>query len=150
MEAIDVFGPKLSAMLVVLAVVYFLISFAPVWWPALKAFRAKPRLPRPLLFVATVAALVYGVFSFLAFAVLLPVEAYGIFIAPSLETAAVGYGAGLLRISGFFTDYWWVLVPPVQFLLTWYITAQVGRRWAHICAAPPNYSFKPKPLRGSA
>ncbi|WP_145985441.1 hypothetical protein [Marilutibacter maris] len=90
------------------------------------------------------AALVYGVFSFLGFAVLLPIEAYSIFIAPSLEAANVTHGAGLLRISGFLANYWWVLVPPAQLLLTWYMTAQVGRCWAHICTAPSNSSFKPK------
>jgi hypothetical protein len=102
------------------------------------------------LFVGTVAALVYGVFSFLAIAVLLPLEAYGIFVAPQLEAAGMAAGAGLLRISGFFVRYWWVFIPPVQLALTWYITSHVGRRWAHICEAPPNNSFKPTPLRGAA
>jgi hypothetical protein len=148
MEAIELFGPKLGAMIIVLASVYFVISFAPVWLPSLKAFRRKSRLPRPFLFVGTVAALVYGVFSFLAFAVLLPVEAYGIFIAPQLEAAGMASGAGLLRVSRFFVSYWWVFVPPVQLALTWYITSQVGRQWAYICAAPPNSSFKPKPVLG--
>ena len=150
MEAIELVGPKLGAMIIALASVYFIVSFAPVWLPAIKAFRPKSRLPRPFLFVGTVAALVYGVFSFLAFAVLLPVEAYGIFIAPQLEAAGMAAGAGLLRVSRFFVNYWWVFVPPVQLALTWYITSQVGRRWAYICAAPPNNSFKPNPLRGSA
>ena len=137
-------------MIAVLAFAYFLISFVPVWWPALVAFRRNARLPRPLLFVTTVAALVYGVFSFLAFAVLLPIEAYGIFIAPQLEAAGLANGAALLRISGFFTDYWWLLVPPVQLVLTWQVTRRLGGRWGHICASPPNNSFKPNPLRGSA
>ena len=149
MEVIELFGPKLGAMIISLALVYFVISFAPVWLPAIKAFRRGSRLPRPFLFVGTVAALVYGAFSFLAFAFLLPVEAYGIFIAPQLEAAGMVTGAGLLRASRFFVTYWWVFVPPIQLALTWYITSQVGQRWAHICAAPNN-SFKPKPLHGAA
>lgn len=150
MEAIELFGPKLSAMIIVLGLAYFIISFAPVWVPAIKAFRRKSRLPRPFLFISTVAALVYGVFSFLAFAVLLPVEAYGIFIAPQLEIAGIAAGTGLLRTSRFFVNYWWLLVPPVQLALTWYITLQVSRRWVYICAAPPNNSFKPTPRGGAA
>lgn len=150
MEAVELFGPKLGAMIIALALAYFIISFAPVWLPAIKAFRRKSRLPRPFLFVGTVAALVYGVFSFLAFAVLLPVEAYGIFIAPQLEAAGMEAGAGLLRISRFFVSYWWAFVPPVQLALTWYITSQVGRRWAHICAAPPSNSYKPMSLHETA
>ena len=150
MELIDLFGPKLSAMIAGLSLAYFLISFAPVWWPALVAFRRNARLPRPLLFVATVAALVYGMFSFFAFAVLLPIEAYGIFIAPQLQASGIANGAGLLRVSGFFANYWWLLVPPVQLAPTWQVTKRLGRRWEHICASPPNNSFKPNPLRGSA
>src|SRR5690606_14583206 len=150
MEAVDLFGPKLVAMMIAIASAYFIISFAPIWLPAIKAFRRKSRLPRPFLFVGTVAALAYGVFSFFAFAVLLPVEAYGIFIAPQLDAAGIATGAGLLRVSRFFVNSVWAFVPPIQLALTWYITAQVGRRWAQICAAPPNNSFKPTPLRGAA
>lgn len=150
MEAIDLFGPTLSAMIIAIALVYFVISFAPIWMPAVAVLRSQPRLPRPFLFIGTVAALVYGVLSFLAFAVLLPVEAYGIFVAPQLEAAGMPVGAGLLRISGFFVNYWWVFIPPVQLALAWYVTSRVGRRWPHICAAPPNDSFKPTPPRGAA
>ena len=135
MEAIEVFGAKQSAMIAALAAVYFLVSFAPVLWPALKAFRRSPRFSRPFLFVATVAALVYGVFSFITFAILLPVQMYSIFIAPSLESAGLAYGSGVLRISWFFTEFWWILIPPIQLVLTWFVTVQVGRRWEHICKA---------------
>lgn len=138
MDAIEVFGPKLAALLAGVALAYALLSFAPVWWPAIVARRARPTLPRRWLFVGVVAALVYGVFSFLAFAFLLPIEVYGIYIAPQLEEAGIANGSSLLQISGFFAEYWWVLVPPTQLVLTWYVTKSVKARWAHICAAPPN------------
>lgn len=146
MKAVEIFGPGLSALIVAMAVVYCLISFAPVWWPALFAFRRRAAFPRPYLFVGTVAALVYGVFSFLAFAILVPVEAYSIFIAPQLEAAGIAYGAWVVRGAGFFVNYWWLLLPPVQFALSWIITLKVGRRWEHICAAPSDTSFKSNPL----
>ncbi|MFT3667523.1 MAG: hypothetical protein QM795_02770 [Pseudoxanthomonas sp.] len=130
-----------------MAVAYFLVSFAPVWWPALWAFRRRRSWPRPFLFVGIVAALVYGVFSFLGFAILLPMEAYGIFIAPQLEAADIVHGAWLVGISRFFANYWWLLIPPAQFAMTWIITRQVGRRWEHICAAPPDEPTGPNPLR---
>ncbi len=138
MGAIEMFGPKLSALLAAAALAYALLSFAPVLWPAIVARRVRPTLPRRWLFVGVVAALVYGVFSFLAFAVLLPIEVYGIYIAPQLEEAGFANSSSLLQFSGFLADYWWVLVPPTQLLLTWYVTKSVKARWAHICAAPPN------------
>jgi hypothetical protein len=150
MEVIEVFGAKMTALMAAIAIAYFLVSFAPILWPAVVAWRNSPRLSRPFVFVTVVAALVYGTFSFLGFALLLPVEAYSIFVAPSLESAGISPGVRVLRISRFFAEYWWIFVPPVQFVLTWFVTAYVGRRWQHICAAPPNNSFKPNPLRGSA
>lgn len=149
MGAIEIFGPGLSALIVAMAVVYCLISFAPVWWPAVFAFRRRAAFPRPYLFVGTVAALVYGVFSFLAFAILVPVEAYSIFIAPQLESAGLAHGAWLLSVARFFANYGWLLVPPVQLALTWIITLKVGRRWEHICAAPSIDPSAPNPPLGA-
>ena len=150
MKVIEVFGVGMTALIVAIAAIYSIVSFAPVLWPAFVAWRNRPDLPRPVAFVAVVAALVYGAFSFIGFSVLLPVEAYGVFVAPSLEASGATYGAGMLRVSRFFTEYWWLLVPPIQLGLTWFITGQVGRRWQHICSAPPNNAFKPTPLRGAA
>lgn len=150
MDAINALGPKLSALLALAAVAYALLSFAPILWPAIATWRTRPLLPHRWLFIGVVAALVYGAFSFLAFAILLPVEAYGIFVAPQLEESGVAAGRPLLRASGFAAKYWWLLIPPVQLLLTWYITRQLKARWAHICTPPPDNSIKPNPLRGSA
>ena len=150
MDAIEAFGPELAATMLLIAVAYTLLAFAPVWWPAIVVHRSKPPMPRRLLFVLVVAALVYGAFSFLAFAIILPVELYGIFVAPQLEQSGVAAGTNVLRVSGFLVRYWWLLVPPAQLLLTWYVTKRVGERWAQFWAVPPNHSFKPTPLRGAA
>ena len=150
MEAIEALGPKFSALLILVALAYVLLSFAPLWWPAIVAWRTRPALPRRLLFIGVCAALVYGVFSFLAFALIIPVEAYGIFVAPQLEESGIAVGAPVLLVSGFVAEYWWLLIPPTQLGLTWYVTRQLKARWAHILAAPPNNSSKPMPLRGTA
>ena len=150
MKAFDVFGPKMSLMLSIIAAGYFLLSFWPILWPAWLAYRRRSWLPRPILFILTVAALVYGCLSFLAFALLLPIEVYGIYVAPSLETAGVPAGRPLLNVTHFFATYWWLMIPPAYVAVTWVVTLQVGRRWQHICSAPPNNSFKPNSLRESA
>ena len=95
-------------------------------------------MPRRTLFVAVVAALVYGVFSFLAFVVILPIEVYGIFVTPVLEEAGLAYGEQVLSITGFVREYWWLLVPVTQLVLTSRITKHLIGRWSHICAAPPD------------
>ena len=132
---IEVFGPKLSALIVALGVAYFLFSFAPVIWPAWIAFRHKPSMRRPWFFIGLVAALVYGLFSFLAFALLVPVELYGAFVAPSLEAASISYGAPVLAASRFVVRYWWLAVPPIQLLLTWWVCRRLRQRWERVCDA---------------
>ena len=139
MEIIDAFGPKLIALMSIVALAYVLLTFAPLWWPAIVAWRARPALPRPWLFIGVVAALVYGVFSFLAFAIILPVEAYGIFVVPQLEDAGIAPpGVPVIRVFGIVVDSWWLLIPLTQLFLTWYITRQLQAKWHHICSAPPN------------
>jgi len=142
MDFINVLGPKFSALLGIIALVYFLLSFAPIWWPAMTTWRSRDSFPRRWLFICVIAALVYGVFSFLAFAFILPVEAYSIFVAPQLVNAGIAAGDSVIRVFGFLADYWWVLVPPTQLGLTWYITRLLQPKWAHICSQPPNHSFK--------
>ena len=132
---IEVFGIKMTAVFTLLAVGYFLLSFAPVIWPAYRVFRHRPRLDRPVLFIGVVAALVYGVFSFIAFAALLPVEIYGVYIAPSLADAGFFHGSTVLRVSNFFVRYWWLAIPPLQLILTWYVTSRIERRWIRITEA---------------
>lgn len=148
MDAINTLGPGLSALLALVAIAYVLVSFAPVLWPAIIAWRTRPSLPRRWLFVGVVAALVYGVFSFLAFAIILPIEAYGIFVAPQLEESGVASGSSLLRASGFAAEYWWLIVPPLQLALTWYVTQRLKTQWTHICTTPPGGALDPAPPRG--
>ena len=134
MTFIDVFGGKLSAMLAAIAVFYFTIALLPVWWPALRAFRSRPRLPRPYLFVGVVAALVYGVSTFITVAIILPMAAVRIFIVPALEQAGVGYGTSLGHASNLFYEYGWIMLVPVEMLLTWYVTRRLAWRWAQVCS----------------
>ena len=136
MELINHFGLAFSATLIAIALVYFTIAFAPIWLPACRAFRRSSRLPRPFLFVGTVASLVYGIFTFLFVAFLIPLQVYGIHIAPSLEAAGIDSGRGVLHVLRFLVDYWWVYVTLTQLTLTWYITSRLGKRWAYICAGP--------------
>lgn len=135
MDAFEAFGPRLVAFMTLFAIVYGALSFAPVWWPAIVAWRARPTLPRKALFVGVTAALVYGTLLFLALAVFVPVLLYGVYVAPQLEASRVPGGTSVLRVAGFVNDYWGWLVPPIQLALTWYLTRTLSGRWVHICAA---------------
>jgi len=136
MTFVDVFGGRLTALIAAVALAYFVIALAPVWWPALHARRHTPRLPRPFLFVGTAAALVYGVSTFIMLVAILPMAMVRIFIVPTLEQAGVGYGTPLGHVSHLFYEHGWIMWVPIEVLLTWYVTRRLAGRWAHICAQP--------------
>ncbi|NYZ63431.1 hypothetical protein [Luteimonas deserti] len=50
MNALEVFGPSMTVILIAVAIGYFLLSFAPVIWPAFVAYRHRSWFPRPVVF----------------------------------------------------------------------------------------------------
>lgn len=81
MDVIEAFGPKLIALMALVAVGWFLITLAPVIWPAYRARKAA--LDRPWLFTVVVAALIYGALNFVLLVVAIPVVAYRSLSRPS-------------------------------------------------------------------
>lgn len=131
---IEVFGWRLVASFVAIAIAYFVASLAPVWWPAWRAFRRRPSLPRPFLFVGVAAALVYGVSTFFMLAVVLPMSAVRTVIVPELARAGVGYSTLLGHASNLFHKHGWLVIVPVQLVLTAYVTRRLAGRWTYLCA----------------
>lgn len=134
---VEVLGWKLTALMIGVAVLYFIVALAPVWWPAIRVFRSRPRLPRPVLFVAVVACLVYGVFFLLGFVVLLPLEAYRVFLLPELDPAGGTQGHWLTTSLDWVSDYGWIVVVIAELALTIQLTRTLAPRWAHLCSPPP-------------
>ena len=134
MELIEAFGPKLVALLT-LAAAWFMLTLAPVIWPAFRAFRKKTALPRPWLFVSTVAALTYGALFLALFVLLIPAEAYAVFIAPQLEEMGQPNGKSLVLATQFVAEYWWLILPPAQLTVTVLLTRRLASKWAGICSA---------------
>jgi hypothetical protein len=135
MELIDAFGPKFAVLLALAAAAWLLLTLAPAIWPAFRAFRKKTALPRPWLFVSTVAALTYGALFLAIFVLLIPAEAYAVFIAPQLEAMGQPYGKSLVRVTRFIAAYWWLMLPPAQLAVTVLLTRRLANNWAGICSA---------------
>lgn len=132
---VELLGIELVALLSAVAIAYFVVALMPAWWPALRAFRAKTRLPRPFLFVAVVAALVYGMYFLWGCIVLLPLEAYRIFIAPQLQVAGLPHGAWLVRGLDLVGGYGWLAAAAIQLVFTVWLTRRLAPRWPDICDA---------------
>jgi hypothetical protein len=125
----------MALLLAVVAAAYFLFSLAPVIWPALRAFPRRRALSRPWLFVGLVACVTYGLFSFFLFALMIPAQAYTIWLAPQFEEAGWPYGKHLVWTTRFLAEYWWIALPPLQLLVAFFVTRRFAAKWERICSS---------------
>lgn len=132
---IEVFGWKMTILLGLAAIAYLLVALAPLIWPAIRAFRRSKRLERPWLFTGTIAALTCGAVYLVTGVVVIPVQAYLVFVAPSLHEAGKPYGAWLTAAADFVGTWWWPLLPLAVLVATVLLTRKLAARWAGICAA---------------
>ena len=134
-EIIETFGPRLSILIALVGIGWFLMSWSPLFWPAFRAVRGNPRLPRPWLFSFVVAALVYGIFAFAMTAMLIPADAYTVFVAPQLQEMGMPTGRFFVGIVRFISMWWWIPLPPASFGLTFLLTRVLAKKWPGICSA---------------
>ena len=132
---IDTFGLELTVLLGLVALVYLLLALAPVLIPAFRAFLRPERLDRPWLFTCTVAALTYGAVYLFVTIVAIPVQAYVVFVAPSLREAGKSHGAWLSSAAEFIATWWWPALPVAVLVTTILLTRKLAIKWAGICAA---------------
>ena len=62
MQVVETFGLELMAWMGGVAAGYLAWASAPFWWPAMRAFGGRRRLPRPLLFSACAGCLAYAAY----------------------------------------------------------------------------------------
>lgn len=132
---IDAFGIKLVALLFIVFLLYLLLMAFPIIWPALRAFRSKNRLPRPWLFTGVVAGLSYGIFNLLIALLLLPIEAYLVFIAPQIRNSGHHELVWVDTTGQFITDWWWILLGPLLAFFAVLVTKFLSVKWSNICLA---------------
>ncbi len=135
MELIEILGVPFIAFLALAFVAYNFFSLSPLIWPAIRAFRAKRRLPRPWLFTAVVGVLVYGSISLMGFVFALPAHAYLVYLVPQLEDLGYPYGSWFVAAARFFLQWWWIVLPPAMFAATALLTRRLAEKWSRICAA---------------
>ena len=135
MDVIYAFGPKFAAAMIAGIIAYYLFALSPILWPAFRAFRRGNRLPRPLLFISTVATLTYGLLFLLFWVVSLPLERYSIYIWPTVQDLKHSYGSWAVAAQAFVAKWFWLTIPLVLVLLAGIVTRMLGVRWARIASA---------------
>ncbi|MGE8215664.1 MAG: hypothetical protein ACN6RD_05665 [Stenotrophomonas maltophilia] len=127
MQVVETFGLELVAWMGGVAAGYLAWASAPFWWPAMRAFGGRRRLPRPLLFSTCAGCMAYAAYLALLVALRLliltapPVSAAVDQLAshPGMAAtllAALVYGLPLLVFTGWAARFlgarWARLLPP--------------------------------------
>ncbi|WP_315386235.1 hypothetical protein [uncultured Stenotrophomonas sp.] len=105
---------------------------SPVWWAALKTLIRRTALPRPLLFVATSAALAYGVTGAAYALLLVPATVAGTFLAPQMQEAGVPGGGLLTTIKSTVTGAFVLLAASLP-ISAWWGSRRLAQRWQRLC-----------------
>ena len=131
-DILSIFSPGVAAMIVAVGALYILLALLPLLYPAYVSFRTRPFLPRRLLFVGIVAALSYGIETFLLVAIGMPLETYAVFVAPPLESSGYPYGRWLVFAARFIKGWGWLLLPIPPAVASVLLTRYLVTRWARI------------------
>lgn len=112
--------------------VFLLWVTSPVWWAVLKAVLRRISLPRPVLFVATSAALAYGVTGAAMALLLVPVAVAGTFLAPQMLEAGIPGGGLLTTLHSTVTGAYVPLLASLPFS-AWWGSRRLAERWTQLC-----------------
>ena len=129
------FPPHIAALILTVGGVYMVLSWAPLWWPAITTWRQRHVMPRRLLFILVVASISYGVFVLLFFTLAIPFQLYAVYVAPTWEQLGYPTGHFLLTLHSYFESLWWVFLPPTLLAATFLVNRKLALRWTQICSA---------------
>ncbi|MDY0956456.1 hypothetical protein SOM22_17950 [Stenotrophomonas rhizophila] len=130
MQVVETFGLELMAWMGGVAAGYLAWASAPFWWPAMRAFCGRRRLPRPLLFSACAGCLAYAAYLALLVALRLLILAVPP-LSAGLEQLASHPGIAATLLAAL------VYGLPLLVFTGW--TARfLGARWARVMAPSPD------------
>lgn len=112
--------------------VFLLWVTSPVWWAVLKALLRRNALPRAVLFVATSAALAYGVTGAAITLLLVPATVAGTFLAPQMLEAGIPGGGLLTTLHNTVTGAFVPLALSLPFS-AWWGSRRLAERWVRLC-----------------
>ena len=138
---VEIFGWKIVLLLAAFAVLFFVLSLFPLWWPAWRA--RKHRLPRPWLFGVVVAGFTYGLWTLVSLVLVIPTGVYEVFFAPQFREWGHWQNDTVDAVLQWIIKYWWLAVVPLQVLSTVLLTRWLGRRWPGVCRGLAEYPKAP-------
>lgn len=129
------FPADVAAVMVALTVLYGLLSYSPVIFSVLTAFRRGRTLERRVTFILVVTSLAYGLFAFALTAIGIPTTAFMVYVVPTLEVQGYLHDSWLMAAIRFLVQWWWMVLPPLLVATSFYVNRYLASRWNRIVGA---------------
>ena len=133
----EIFGfpPDLALAMVAIAAAYLFVIHSPVLFALAIAWRQRRSMKRRVLFVGSVMVASYGFIVLFLMAVALPVEAFAVFVVPSLKEQGYLENSVVLAAVDFAYEWWWLLLPAAILVSAIFTSRYLANRWNQIVVA---------------
>ena len=129
------FPPDLALAIVAIAAAYLFIIHSPVLFALAIAWRQRRLMKRRMLFVGSVMVASYGFIVLFLMAVAVPVQAFAVFVVPSLRAQGYLEHSVILAAVDFTYEWWWLLLPAAILVSAIFTSRYLASRWNRIVVA---------------
>jgi hypothetical protein len=129
------FPPDVTFKVLAFAFTYFVAIHSPVLLALAIVWRQRKTMKRRTLFVGSVMMGCYGFIALFLMAVAVPVEAFLLFIVPTLKHQGYLNHSVFLVAADFVHSWWWWLLPCVILISALIVALYLSARWNRIADA---------------
>lgn len=129
------FPTDLLLTMLAIAAAYLVVIHSPVLFALAIAWRQRKTMKRRILFVGSVMVGSYGFIILGLMAIVLPVEAFSIFVIPTLKSQGYLSHSSVLAAIDLAYKWWWVLLPVSILASAIFTSRYLARRWNRIVEA---------------
>jgi hypothetical protein len=107
---------------------------SPLWWPALKVWLQRERLPYRAAFVVVSAAFSFGLMAAATILAIFPIKVANLYLGQQFVEAGIAWGQLLTRADTTVTG---MLVPLLISLpvTAWWGSRTLAKHWPRLCGA---------------
>lgn len=136
-KLLDALGLTISQAILVamLALAYIVGCWMPLWFPIAVAIRRRATLRRPVVFVGFAYCAISGAFLLVGTAAVLPINAFVVYVLPSLRRAGYMEESAVLGMFEFMFSWWWIGLPFASALLSILVVNFLSHRWSRLVEA---------------
>lgn len=129
------FPAETATFMLMICMAYFFAVHSPTLLALLVVLRQRKTMRRRILFMGTVMGATYGLVVVFALAICVPIEAFAIFILPTIKHQGYNANTPFWILVEWASNWWWALLPLVILIPAIFISRYFAARWNAIVEA---------------